>query len=89
MRLPRVRTVTSPRRGYQAQCEQILRFSPGFSQLQGVTRKCRFASAPGAPLSAAEQTGREAFLMELDPPYGEVFRQRYDQFTGKEAERVS
>ena len=25
--------------------------------------------------------------MELEPPYCEVFRQHYDQFTGKKAER--
>ncbi len=57
--------------------------------MQGVTRQCRFASAPGAPLSAAEQTGRKAFRMELDPPYGDVIRQRYEHFTGKKAERAS
>jgi DNA modification methylase len=36
---------------------------------------------------AAEQTGRKAFLMELDPLYCDVIVQRYETFTGKKAER--
>jgi DNA modification methylase len=42
----------------------------------------------GSTLIAAEQTGRKAFLMELDPLYCDVIVQRYEQFTGKKAERV-
>jgi DNA modification methylase len=42
----------------------------------------------GSTLIAAEQTGRKAFLMELDPPYADVIVARYEQFTGKKAERV-
>jgi DNA modification methylase len=42
----------------------------------------------GSTLIAAEQTGRKAFLMELDPPYADVIVTRYEQFTGKKAERV-
>jgi DNA modification methylase len=38
-------------------------------------------------LIAAEQTGRKAYLMELDPLYCDVIVQRYEQFTGKKAER--
>ena len=38
-------------------------------------------------LIAAEQTGRKAFLMELDPLYADVIVQRYERFTGKNAER--
>jgi DNA modification methylase len=43
----------------------------------------------GSTLVAAEQTGREAFLMELDPPYCDVIVQRYENFTGQKIERVS
>ena len=42
----------------------------------------------GSTLMAAEQTGRKAFLMELDPPYCDVIIERYEKFTGKKAERV-
>lgn len=38
---------------------------------------------------AAEQTGRRAFLMELDLQYCDVIVARYEQFTGKKAERVT
>jgi DNA modification methylase len=41
----------------------------------------------GSTLIAAEQTGRKAFLMELDPLYADVIVQRYEQFTGQKAER--
>lgn len=43
----------------------------------------------GSTLIAAEQTGRRAFLMELDCLYCDVIVQRYEQFTGRKAERVS
>jgi DNA modification methylase len=42
----------------------------------------------GSTLIAAEQTGRKAFLMELDPPYCDVIIERYEKFTGKKAERI-
>jgi DNA modification methylase len=41
----------------------------------------------GSTLIAAEQTGRNAYLMELDPPYCDVIVQRWENFTGKKAER--
>jgi len=41
----------------------------------------------GSTLIAAEQAGRRAFLMELDALYCDVIVQRYEQFTGKKAER--
>lgn len=41
----------------------------------------------GSTLIAAEQTGRKAFLMELDPLYCDVIVQRYETFTGRKARR--
>ncbi len=43
----------------------------------------------GSTLIAAEQSGRKAFLMELDPLYADVIVQRYETFTGKKAERAA
>jgi DNA modification methylase len=42
----------------------------------------------GSTLIGCEQTGRKAFLMELDPAYCDVIVQRWEAFTGKKAERV-
>jgi DNA modification methylase len=42
----------------------------------------------GSTLIAAEQTGRKAFLMELDPLYCDVIVQRFEKFTGTKAERI-
>ena len=39
----------------------------------------------GSTLIGAEQTGRKAFLMELDPPYCDVIVDRFQRFTGKAA----
>jgi DNA modification methylase len=41
----------------------------------------------GSSLIAAEQTCRRAFLLELDPLYCDVIVTRWEQFTGKKAER--
>jgi len=43
----------------------------------------------GSTLIAAEQTGRKAFVMELDAAYCEVIVRRWEQFTGKKARRKS
>ena len=43
----------------------------------------------GATLIAARQTGRKAYLMELDALYCDVIVQRFEQFTGTKAERVA
>jgi DNA modification methylase len=43
----------------------------------------------GSTLIACEQTSRKAFLMELDPPYCDVIVQRWEQFTGRKAERIA
>lgn len=42
----------------------------------------------GSTLIAAQQTGRKAFLMELDPLYCDVIVERFEKFTGTKAERV-
>jgi DNA modification methylase len=41
----------------------------------------------GSTLIAAEQTGRRAFLMEVDALYCDVIVRRWEQFTGKKAKR--
>jgi DNA modification methylase len=42
----------------------------------------------GSTLIAAEQTGRKAFLMELDPLYCDVIVQRFEKFTGRKGQRL-
>ena len=39
----------------------------------------------GSTLIGAEQTGRKAFLMELDPKYCDVIIERWENFTGNKA----
>jgi hypothetical protein len=62
------------------------------------TRAIEYRSKPGenvldlfggSTLIAAEQTGRNAYLMELDPLYCVVIIARYEQLTGQKAERVA
>ena len=59
-------------------------------------RAMRYSSRPGenvldlfggsgSTLIAAEQLGRNAFLMELDPLYCDVIVKRWEEFTGKKA----
>ena len=42
----------------------------------------------GSTLIGCEQTGRRAYLMELDPLYCDVIVQRWERFTGNKAERI-
>jgi DNA modification methylase len=42
----------------------------------------------GSTLIGCEQTGRRAYLMEIDPLYCDVIVQRWEQFTGEKAERI-
>ena len=42
----------------------------------------------GSTLIAAEQTGRNAFLMEIDELYCDVIVQRWEEFTGCKAQRL-
>lgn len=43
----------------------------------------------GSTLIAAEQTGRHAYLMELDTLYCDVIVQRWEKFSGKKAKRIA
>ena len=42
----------------------------------------------GTTMIAAEQMGRRAFLMEIDPKYCDVIIERWEKFTGKKAQRI-
>lgn len=42
----------------------------------------------GTTMIACEQDNRNAYLMELDPRYADVIIKRWEEFTGKKAERV-
>jgi hypothetical protein len=42
----------------------------------------------GSTLIAAERTGRRAYLMELDQLYADVIVRRWEEYTGKKAERI-
>jgi DNA modification methylase len=57
-----------------------------YSSLAGENVLDLFAGS-GSTLIAAEQTGRKAFLMELDPLYCDVIVSRFEQFTGNKAAR--
>jgi DNA modification methylase len=63
------------------------------------TRAMQYSSRPGenvldlfggsgCTLIAAEQMGRKALLMELDPLYCDVIVSRFERFTGKKAQRA-
>ncbi len=63
------------------------------------TRAIQYSSRPGeivldlfggsgSTLIGAQQTGRKAFVMELDPLYCDVIVTRWEKFTGEKAERV-
>ncbi|HOL26934.1 MAG TPA: DNA modification methylase [Phycisphaerae bacterium] len=64
------------------------------------TRSIQYSSKPGesvldlfggsgSTLIACEQTGRRAFLMELDRAYCDVIVQRWEKFTGNKARRIA
>jgi DNA modification methylase len=42
----------------------------------------------GSTLIACEQIGRTASLVELDPGYCDVIANRWQEFTGNQAERI-
>ncbi|HZT79589.1 MAG TPA: DNA methyltransferase [Gemmataceae bacterium] len=43
----------------------------------------------GSTLIAAEQVGRRAFLMEIDPWYCDLIVQRFERVAGRKAERIA
>lgn len=43
----------------------------------------------GSTLIACEKTNRRCFMMELDPHYCQVIIERWENYTGKEAEQIS
>jgi DNA modification methylase len=43
----------------------------------------------GSTLIAAEKTGRRALVMEIDPLYCDVIVRRWEEFTGRKAERAA
>ncbi len=57
------------------------------SSSPGQTVLDQFAGS-GSTLIACEQTGRDACLMEIDPQYADVVVHRWEEFTGKKAERI-
>ena len=42
----------------------------------------------GSTLIACEQTGRNCFAMEIDQLYADIIVQRWEEFTGKKAQRI-
>jgi DNA modification methylase len=42
----------------------------------------------GSTLIACEQTGRNCFAMEIDAAFCDVIVQRWQEFTGKQAQRI-
>ena len=42
----------------------------------------------GSTLIACEQTGRRCFAMEIDELYADVIVRRWEEFTGRKAQRV-
>lgn len=47
-----------------------------------------FFGGAGSTLIAAEQLGRNAFLMEIDEHYASVTIRRWEEFTGRKAKRI-
>lgn len=43
----------------------------------------------GTTIIAAEQNGRRAYCMELDPKYVDVIIDRWEKFTGEKAMRLT
>jgi len=43
----------------------------------------------GTTIIAAEQLGRRCYAMELEPKYCDVAVRRWEEFTGRKAERVA
>ena len=67
--------------------ELILRAVTNSSKQGGIVLDPFMGS--GSTLIACEQSGRVCYGMELDPGYCDVVVQRWQEFTGQKAERVS
>ena len=65
---------------------ELARRAIQYSSLPGEVVLDPFAGS-GSTLIACEQTGRRAYLMELDPPYCDVIVERWKAFSGQEARR--
>ena len=48
-----------------------------------------FFGGSGSTLIACEQLNRNCYMMELDPKYVDVIINRWEQFTGKKAEKLN
>lgn len=59
-----------------------------FNSTQDGERVLDLFGGSGTTAIAAEQLGRSAYLMELDPHYCDVIIHRWEQFSGKTAEKV-
>jgi DNA modification methylase len=46
-------------------------------------------SGSGTAIIAAEMTGRRCYAIEQEPSYVDIAVARWEQFTGKKAERIS
>jgi DNA modification methylase len=64
-----------------------VRLAMDYSSLRGEAVLDLFGGS-GSTLIAAEQTGRRAYSMEIDPAYCDVILERWQNFTGRQAERV-
>lgn len=59
-----------------------------FEKLQLKTNILDLFCGSGSTLIAAEKTGRKCYGMELDPKYCDVIVKRWEDFTGKKAEKI-
>ncbi|MHB8459872.1 MAG: DNA modification methylase [Candidatus Limnocylindrales bacterium] len=66
---------------------ELARLAIDYSSLHGEAVLDLFGGS-GSTLIAAEQTGRHAYLMEIDPAYCDVIVARWHAFTGQKAERL-
>jgi DNA modification methylase len=66
---------------------ELARRSIEYSSRPGEAVLDLFAGS-GSTLIAAEQTGRRAYLVEIDPLYCDVVVERWQRFTGRKAERL-
>ena len=66
---------------------ELARRAIEYSSLAGEAVLDPFAGS-GSTLVACEQTGRRAYLMEIDPLYCDVVVSRFEAFSGKQAQRV-